>query len=64
MTGIEVASAVNDIITSSGRKPKQVWCDRGTEFDNKHVKKLVDLYSTENEKKSFVVERWNRTMKD
>jgi hypothetical protein len=29
-TGIEVAHALNDIITSSGRKPKQVWCDKGT----------------------------------
>jgi hypothetical protein len=33
-TGKEVASALNDIITSSGRKPKQVWSDKGTEFYN------------------------------
>jgi hypothetical protein len=58
-TGIEVAHALNEIITSSGRKPKQVWCDKGTEFYNKHVKKLVDLYSTGNEEKSSIVERWN-----
>ena len=36
---------------------------------NKHVKDLLDkhnikLYSTENEEKSSVVERWNRTMKE
>ncbi|XP_065650259.1 uncharacterized protein LOC136078415 [Hydra vulgaris] len=32
---------------------------------NKHVKALdVELYSTKNEEKSCVVERWNRTMKD
>jgi hypothetical protein len=63
-TGTEDASAINDIITSSGRKPKQVCCDKGTEFYNRHVNKLVGLYSTENEDKSCVVERLNRTMKD
>jgi hypothetical protein len=63
-TGIEVASAMNDIITRSDRKPTHVWCNKGTEFCNKHVKKLVDLISTENEEKSSVFERWNRTMKD
>ena len=31
---------------------------------SKHVQQLVDLYSTENEEKSSVVERWNRTMKE
>ena len=36
----------------------------GTEFYNKEVQKLVSLYSTENEEKSSVVERWNRTMKE
>ena len=39
--------------------------DKGQEFYNKHVKELgVELYSTENEEKSSVVERWNRTMKE
>jgi hypothetical protein len=63
-SGIEVASALNDIITNSGRKPTHIWSDKGTEFYNMHVKKLVELISTENEEKSCVVERWNRTMKD
>jgi hypothetical protein len=54
---------LNDIITSSGRKPSHVWCDKGTEFYNKHVKKLVDLISSENQEKSSV-ERWNLTMKN
>jgi hypothetical protein len=63
-SGTEVADALNDIITSSGRKPTHVWSDKVTEFYNKHVKKLVELISTENEEKSCIVERWNRTMKD
>jgi hypothetical protein len=62
-TDVEVALALNDIITSSGRKLVQVWCDKGTEFYNKHVKKLVDLISSQNEEKSSVVERWNLMMK-
>ena len=31
---------------------------------NKDVKDLIELYSTENEEKSSVVERWIRTMKE
>ena len=39
--------------------------DKGKEFYNKHVKALgIQLYSTENEEKSCVVERWNRTLKE
>ena len=48
---------------------EKLWTDKGKEFYNKEVKQLlqdqgVDLYSTENEEKSSVVERWNRTMKE
>ena len=38
--------------------------DKGQEFYNTHVKDLIELYSTENEEKSSVVERWIRTMKE
>ena len=41
-----------------------MWVDKGKEFYNKHVKGLIELYSTENEEKSSVVERWTRTMKE
>ena len=41
-----------------------MWVDK-KEFYNKNVMALgVELYSTENEEKSSVVERWNRTMKE
>ncbi|WAR13645.1 YMD3-like protein [Mya arenaria] len=46
------------------RKPKKMWADKGKEFYNKDVQNLVEIYSTENEEKSSVVERWNRTMKE
>ena len=38
--------------------------DRGREFYNKDVQKLFNLYSTENEEKSCVNERFNRTIKE
>ena len=38
--------------------------DKGREFYNKDVRKLVELYSTENGEKSCVIERFNRTIKD
>lgn len=63
-TGTEIANAFKDIIQNSGRLPKMVRSDKGNEFYNKHVMKLVDVSSTENEKKSCVVERWNLTMKE
>ena len=42
--------------------------DKGKEYYNKHMKDLlqkhnITLYSTENEEKSSVCERWNRTIK-
>lgn len=46
------------------RQPGKVWVDKGKEFYNKDVQGILQLYSTENEEKSSVVERWNRTMKE
>ena len=62
-----VAEAFKHIF-KEGRKPIFLWVDKGKEFYNKHVKDLlkansVEMYSTENEEKSSVVERWNGTMK-
>jgi len=63
-TGVEVAEAFNTIF-KEGRRPDKLWVDKGKEFYNRNVKALgVELYSTENEEKSCVVERWNRTMKE
>ena len=46
------------------RRPSKMWVDKGREFYNKDVQKLVELYSTENEKKSCVIEGFNRTIKE
>ena len=61
-TGETVASALKTIFEE--RKPEKMWVDKGKEFYNKDVKDLIELYSTENEEKSSVVERWIRTMKE
>ena len=61
-TGKSVASALKTIFKE--RKPEKMWVDKGKEFYNKDVKELIELYSTENDEKSSVVERWIRTTKE
>ena len=60
--GKSVASTLKTIFKE--RHPEKMWVDKGKEFYNENVKSLVELYSTENEEKSSVVERWIRTMKE
>lgn len=67
--GPTVAGAFNEIFKSSKRSPEMLWVDKGSEFYNSYVNELLNskgikLYLTENEEKSSVVERWNRTMKE
>ena len=57
-----VAEALKTIFKE--RKPEKLWTDKGKEFYNKDVKDLIELYSTENEEKSSIAERWIRTMKE
>ena len=63
ITGQEVANAFSRIFLKE-RTPSKLWVDKVREFYNKDVQKLVQLYSTENEEKSCVIERFNRTIKD
>ena len=56
-------------IFEEGRIPEKLWTDKGTEFYNKNMDDLrklhkIELYSTENEEKSSIAERWIRTMKE
>ena len=55
-------------IFKEGRKPQYLWTDKGKEYYIKNMKELLEknviaLYATENEEKSSVCERWNRTIK-
>ena len=60
--GETVANALKTIFKE--RKPEKLWTDKGREFYNKDVKELIELYSTENEEKSSIVERLIRTIKE
>ena len=64
----ETVAEAFETIFKEGRKPEYLWVDKGKEYYNKYVKDLLEknkmtLYSTENEEKSSVCERWNRTIK-
>ena len=64
-----VSLAFDEIFKKNERKPEMLWTDKGIEFISKHFKeflkkKKIKLYHTENEEKSSIVERWNRTMKN
>ena len=66
-TGPEVAKAFHNLWKSRA-PPQKLWTDKGKEFYCRPMKELlekynVQLYSTENEEKSSVIERWNRTIK-
>ena len=64
----ETVVAAFEKLFKLGRQPRLLWTDKGKEFYNKNVnqllsKKNIKLYSTENEEKSSVAERFNRTIK-
>ena len=65
------ASIVNAFkkIMSEGRKPNKLWVDQGSEFYNKSFTDIlkinnIEMYSTFNEGKSVVAERFIRTLKN
>ena len=66
--GISIANAFDKIIKQSNRKPNTIWVDQGGEFYNIFKKWLSDndiiMYSTYNEGKSVVAERFIRTLKN
>jgi hypothetical protein len=66
-TGDEVTKAFAKIFRD--KKPKMIQTDKGTEFINKVTQKLftnegVHWFTTENETKAQIVERFNRTLKE
>ena len=66
--GISIVNAFQKII-SEGRKPNKIWVDQGSEFYNNSFKDFlkmnnIEMYSTYNEGKSVVAERFIRTLKN
>ena len=67
--GTSIVNAFKKIISEGQRKPNKVWVDQGSEFYNqsfKHFLKInnIEIYSTYNEGKSVVAERFIRTLKN
>ena len=66
--GISIVKAFQSILKQSNRKPNKIWVDKGSEFYNAYFKKWlrdndIVMYSTHNEGKSVVAERFIRTIK-
>ena len=67
--GISIVNAFNKIIKQPSRKPNKIWVDQGGEFYNNVFEKWlsdndINVYSTYNEGKSVVAERFIRTLKN
>ena len=66
-SGKEVANALKNIIEVDRRRPKKLWTDEGTEFYNVDVSRVlngIELYSTHNEPKAAIAERFIRTLRE
>ena len=66
---ISIVNRFQKITNNSKRKPNKTWVDKGSEFyDNSFKKWLKDndivMYSTNNEGKFVVAERFIRTLKN
>ena len=66
--GISIVNAFQIILKKSNRKSNKIWVDKGSEFYNSSFKKLlkdndIEMYSTNNERKFVIAERFIRTLK-
>ena len=66
---LSIVKAFQSILKQSNRKPKKIWVDKGSEFYNAYFKKWlrdndIVMYSTHNEGKSVVAERFIKTLKN
>ena len=64
-----IANAFQKKLKESDRKPNKIWVDKGSEFYNNSFKKWLQdndivMYSTNNEGKSVIAERFIRTLKN
>ena len=67
--GTSIVNAFKKIISEGQRKPNKIWVDQGSEFYNQSFKYFlkinnIEMYSTYNEGKSVVAERFIRTLKN
>ena len=66
--GESIVEGFKKILDDSNRKPNKIWVDHGSEFYNNKfksfLKKNIEMYSTYNEGKSVVAERFIKTLKN
>ena len=67
--GTTIVNAIQSILNKSKRKQNKIWVDQGSEFYNNNFKKWlkdndVTMYSTHNERRSVVAERFIRNLKN
>ena len=65
---ITITNDFQKILDKSGYKPNKIWVDKFSEFCNRFVKSWlkdndIEMYSTHNEGKSVVPERFIRSFK-
>ena len=63
--GVSIVNAFQSILNKSNRKPNKIWVDKGCAFYNRSMKSWLEkndiaMYSTHNEGKSVVAERFIR----
>ena len=66
--GESIVEGFKKILDDSNRKPNKIWVDHGSEFYNNKFKSFlkendIEMYSTFNEGKSVVAERFIKTYK-
>ena len=64
-----ITNAFQKILKEPNRKPKKTWVDKGSEFYNRSMKSWlekndIEIYSTHNEGKSVIAERFIRALKN
>ena len=67
--GITITSPFQKNLKKSNRKSKKIWVVKGSKFYNRSMKSWLEksnreMYSTHNERKSAVAERFIRTLKN
>ena len=66
--GSTITNGFQKTLNQSNCKPNKVWVDKGSEFHNRSMKSWlqdndIEIYSTHNESKSVVAERFTRTLR-
>ena len=67
--GVSIVNAFQIVLKKYNRKPNKIWIDKGSELHNRSMKSWlgkndIEMYSTHNEGKSVVAERFIRTIKN